>query len=98
MDYLIDEVKIDGKQSYEDVILPVEKFYAAYGDRIAVLGGLDVDILAAGTQQQTRERTRQILEACFNTGRYALGSGNTVTNYCKIENILAMFDEAYTFI
>jgi uroporphyrinogen decarboxylase len=98
MDYLIDEVKIDGKQSYEDVIMPVEDFHARYGDRIAILGGLDVDILAAGTEQQVRERTRQILEKCFASGRYALGSGNTITNYCKIENILAMFDEAYTFL
>ncbi len=98
MNYLIDEIKIDGKQSYEDVIMPVERFYKQYGSRTAVLGGLDIDILAAGDEQQTRQRTRKILEECFHSGRYAMGSGNTITNYCKIENVLAMFDEAFIFL
>ncbi|MFI4912984.1 MAG: uroporphyrinogen decarboxylase family protein [Sedimentisphaeraceae bacterium JB056] len=98
MDYLIDEVKIDGKQSYEDIIMPVEDIYAKYSDRIAILGGLDVDILAGGSVEQTRTRAKEILEKCFNTGRFAMGSGNTITNYCKMENVLAMFDEAYTFL
>ena len=98
MDYLIDEVKIDGKQSYEDVIMPVEQFYKQYSGRTAVLGGLDIDILAAGDERLVRQRTRKILGECFHGGRYALGSGNTVTNYCRIENVLAMFDEAFMFM
>ena len=49
MEDLIDDVKIDAKHSYEDVIIPVEDFQARYGSRIGVIGGLDVDRLAAGT-------------------------------------------------
>ncbi len=98
MDCLIDEVKIDGKHSYEDVIMPVEDFYGQYSCRVAVLGGLDVNLLASASPPQVRQRTRTILENCFEGGRYALGSGNTITNYCKIENVLAMFDEAFTFL
>ena len=97
MDYLIDVVKIDGRHSYEDVIIPVEDFYQRYGSRVAVLGGLDVDILAAASTQQVRSRTQNILEKCCRGGRYAFGSGNTITNYSKIENVLAMFDEVYNF-
>ena len=47
MEDLIDDVQIDGKHSYEDAIIPVDDFQARYGDRIAVLGGIDVNILAA---------------------------------------------------
>ena len=96
-DYLIDEIGIDGRHSYEDRILPVEQAYRRYGRRIAILGGLDVDILARGEEQAVRERAREILNACASGGRYAFGSGNSITNYCKPENVLAMFDEAFTW-
>ena len=34
---LINDVRIDGKHSYEDAIIPAEEFQKTYGDRIAVL-------------------------------------------------------------
>ena len=97
MDYLIDEVGIDAKQSYEDVILPVEEAYKRYSSRIGILGGLDVDLLGRGDVDVVRKRIKEILKVCDPNGRYALGSGNTVANYCKKENVLAMFDEAFKF-
>jgi uroporphyrinogen decarboxylase len=87
-------VGIDGKHSFEDAILPVEEFYARYGERIAVLGGIDVDILAAGTPEQVRKRARTLIEACGSRGRYAIGSGNSIPSYVSVENYLAMVDEA----
>jgi len=95
MDYLIDEIGSDAKHSFEDTIMPVEDAFSLYGQRIGILGGLDVDILARGDEQKVRTRTRRILDRCMANGRFALGSGNTITNYCKPENVLAMFDEAY---
>jgi len=91
---LIEDVEIDGKHSYEDAILPVEQFQARYGDRIAVLGGVDVDILAAGTPERVRQRTRELMEVCGARGRYAVGSGNSIPSYISVENYLAMVDEA----
>ena len=35
-----------------------------YGDRIAIVGGIDVDFLGRGTEEQVRARTREILEVC----------------------------------
>ncbi len=94
MDDLITGVGIDGKHSYEDVIIPVQEFQARYGDRLAVLGGLDVNILAASTPEQVRERARFLIETCGSRGRYALGSGNSIPSYVPPENYLAMIDEA----
>jgi len=59
-----------------------------------VLGGVDVNLLAQGTRQQVRARCREILDVCGKKGGFALGSGNSVTNYCKVENFYAMIDEA----
>ncbi len=91
---LIDTVGIDGKHSYEDAIIPVAEFQARYGDRIAVLGGVDVDVLARRSPEEVRERVRATIEACGPRGRYAVGSGNSIPSYVPVENYLTMLDEA----
>jgi len=94
MEDLTETVGIDGKHSFEDAILPVENFQARYGDRIAVLGGLDVHILAHSAPDGVRKKTRELIEACGRRGRYAVGSGNSIPSYVPVENYLAMVDEA----
>jgi len=91
---LINDVKIDGKHSYENNIIPVQEFQKKYGDRIAVLGGLDINILGASSEQEVRRTTRALVEECGNRGRYAVGSGNSVPSYIPVANYLAMVDEA----
>jgi uroporphyrinogen decarboxylase len=94
MEDLIGDVKIDGKHSFEDAILPITEFHARYGDRIASLGGVDVDLLTRGSEQDVRGRVREIVGACHPRGRYALGSGNSIPSYVPVANYLAMLDEA----
>ncbi|MCS7309347.1 MAG: uroporphyrinogen decarboxylase family protein [Armatimonadota bacterium] len=94
MEDLITSVRIDGKHSFEDAIMPAEEFQRLYGDRIAVLGGVDLNILSAGTPEQVRQRTRQLVETCGARGRYAVGSGNSIPSYVLLENYLSMVDEA----
>jgi uroporphyrinogen decarboxylase len=93
MDELI-ETGIDAKHSFEDKIMPVEEVSRRWGDRIAVLGGVDMDLLGRGTEQAVRTRTREILKACAARGSgYCLGTGNSVANYIPPANYRAMLDE-----
>ena len=94
MEDLITDVGIDGKHSFEDAIMPAERFQAQYGDRIAVLGGVDVNTLAASSPDQVRRRTRELVRICGEQGRYAIGSGNSIPSYIPVSNYLAMVDEA----
>ena len=94
MEDLIEVVKIDGKHSFEDAILPVEKFQELYNPRIAVLGGIDINILARSTPRTIREKVNQLKETCGKIGRYAIGSGNSIPSYIPVENYLAMVNEA----
>ena len=94
MEDLISDVRIDGKHSFEDAIILVEEFQAQYGDRIAVLGGVDINILAASSPEQVRQRTRHLMEVCGRRGRFAIGSGNSIPSYIPVSNYLAMVDEA----
>jgi uroporphyrinogen decarboxylase len=93
MDDLIHRVGIDARHSFQDNIIPIEEAYKQYGDRISLLGGIDVDLLARATPEKVRVRTRQILDTCAPGGGLCIGSGNSVTNFCKIENYYAMIDE-----
>ena len=94
MNDLIDDVKIDGKHSYENNIIPVQDFQKRYGERIAVLGGMDINILGACSPEEVRVQTRFLVETCGARGRYAIGSGNSIPSYIAPENYLAMVDEA----
>ena len=94
MDDLISDVGIDGKHSFEDAILPAESFQERYGDRIAVLGGVDLNVLAGSSPEEVRKRTRELKHVCGERGRYAVGSGNSVPSYVPLANYLAMVDEA----
>ncbi len=94
---LIEDIKVDAIHSFQDVIESVESFSKRYSDRIAIVGGVDVDLLARGSVEQIRIRTRQILEACAPSRAYILGSGNSIANYIPVQNFLAMFDEGWRF-
>jgi uroporphyrinogen decarboxylase len=93
MEGLISEVKIDGKHSFEDAIIPVQEFQIKYGDRIAVLGGMDVNLLSSATPDAVRKKTRELIDICGNRGRYAIGSGNSIPSYIPLDNYLVMVDE-----
>jgi uroporphyrinogen decarboxylase len=96
MDDLIDDVGIDAKHSFEDKYMPVIEAKRLYGDRIAILGGVDVDLLARGNEEDVRAYTRRVLKDCMPGGGYALGTGNTATNYIPVRNYIAMLDEGVT--
>jgi uroporphyrinogen decarboxylase len=94
MDDLIDDVKIDGKHSYEDAIIPVAEFKRQYGDRLAVLGGIDIDKLCRLPEDELRAYIRKVIADCLPGGRFAIGSGNTVANYVPVKNYLIMLEES----
>lgn len=93
MEDLIEDVKIDGKHSFEDTIERVEDVKQQYGDRITLLGGIDVDFLCRAGEEDIRARVRKTLDICLPGGGYCLGTGNSVANYIPVENYLTMLDE-----
>lgn len=97
MDDLINDVGIDARHSFEDVIEPVTVAKERYGDRIAVLGGIDVDFLCRADAGRIRARVRDTLERCMPGGGYCLGSGNSIANYVPVDSYLAMLDEGRRF-
>ena len=91
MDVIIDELKYDAKHSFEDNILPVEEAWKLWHERIAILGGIDMDFLVRSEPEAIKERCRKLLKLSGSEA-YALGSGNSIPTYVPIENYLAMIE------
>jgi uroporphyrinogen decarboxylase len=93
MDDLLDYVGIDAKHSFEDTIEDVRQVKHTYGQRIALLGGIDLDFLCRADEAAVRARVRDTLDQCMPGGGYCLGTGNSVANYIPYDNYIAMLDE-----
>ncbi len=87
---IIEDIKMDGKHSYEDNIMPVEDFYEKYKGRVAVLGGLDIDYICRSSPDEIYRRSKAMLERTQEMGGYALGSGNSIPYYIPRASFLAM--------
>jgi uroporphyrinogen decarboxylase len=85
---------IDAKHSFEDVILPVAEFKQQYGDRMTPLGGLDVDFICRASKEEIRRYTIEHIETCWSDGYWALGTGNSLTNYMPVENYITALETA----
>jgi uroporphyrinogen decarboxylase len=92
MDDIIDDIKVDAKHSFEDTYLPVAEAKKLYGNRIGLIGGVDMDFLASRSVPEVREYVSDLLRICKPGGGYCLGTGNTVANYIPLENYLTMLD------
>lgn len=97
IDDLINDIKYDGRHSYEDNITPVEKAYEDLNGRISVLGGIDVNFLSTKTPDEVYARSVKMLERTWERGGYALGSGNSIADYVPKENLHAMLRAAHEF-
>jgi len=96
-DDIIDDLKFDGKHSYEDAIMPVEEAYEKYGSRIAILGGIDLDFLCRSTPDEVFRRSKAMLERTQSRGGFGLGSGNSIADYVPAENFDAMLRAALKY-
>jgi len=94
MDDMID-LGINAKHSNEDIIAPFDQWIELYGERIGLLGGIDVDLLC-------QKKPAEIVETVYENGRrfrntargYALGSGNSIPDYVPVDGYLAMIEGA----
>jgi len=97
MDVIIEDLKPDGKHSFEDGIIPVEEAYKQWHSRIAIVGGIDMDFLSRRDPGEVYLRAMNLLELTSDTGGFALGSGNSIPDYVPVENYLAMIRAAVEF-
>lgn len=82
-----------------DVIQPIDpscmdmaKIKHQHGDRICMVGNVSNELLRSGSIQDIEVRVKELLRDVAPGGGYCLGSGNSVPNWARFENYMAMRD------
>ncbi|MHB9110890.1 MAG: uroporphyrinogen decarboxylase family protein [Armatimonadota bacterium] len=94
MEDVIEDMRYDGKHSYEDTICPVEESYRRWGGRIGIMGGIDMDFICRSSIDEIQRRCRGMFELSAGKGGFALGTGNSVPEYIDDEKYFAMVSVA----
>jgi len=84
---------IDALQPIEPAAMDIREVKRRYGDRLALIGNVEVDLLARGTEDQVRAEVRRLLREVAPGGGYCLGSSNTIAYYVNPRNYRALLDE-----
>jgi len=86
------ETGIDLLQPIDPTCMDIVKMKREYGDRITLVGNVANELLQSGTVQEVEEYTRHLLREVAPGGGFCVGSGNSVPDWAKFENYMAMRD------
>lgn len=70
--------------------MDIKEVKKRYGDKLCLIGNIDVDLLSRGTEEEVRKVVLNNIESAGMNGGYCAGSGNSIPEYVKFENYLAM--------
>jgi uroporphyrinogen decarboxylase-like protein len=71
--------------------MDINKLKANYGDKVCIVGNIDLDYtLTLGTPEETEAEVKDRIEKVGKGGGYMISSANSITDYCKVENVRAM--------
>jgi uroporphyrinogen decarboxylase len=92
MPYLEDflSLGITGLHPNEKGAMDIRAMKREYGDRICLLGNVDLNILGMGTQQDVEQEVRDLIRDVGPGGGYIVTSGNSLAGYLRPENALAL--------
>jgi uroporphyrinogen decarboxylase len=89
---------IDGWHPVEKQAHDINEIKAKYGDRIALLGNIDLQYtLTKGTPQEVDEEVRTRIHDLAPGGGYCVSSGNSVPEYVPIDNYAAMLEATFKY-
>jgi uroporphyrinogen decarboxylase len=88
---------VDAIHPLEPKAMALGEVKRRYGDRLCLIGHVDVDLLARGTPEEVRSQVRQNIEIAGQNGGYIVGSGNSIPEYVRLENYRAMLEAAREF-
>lgn len=96
MDKLID-CGITSLHPIEPKAMNIVEVKKRYGNRISLIGNIDVDLLSRGTKDDIRKNVLLNIENVGFNGGYCVGSGNSIPEYVNIDNYITMIETAKSF-
>lgn len=61
-----------------------------YGDKLCLCGGIEVDVLARGSEEEVKNLTLKLINEVGVNGGWCAGSSNSVPDYVPVKNYLTM--------
>jgi len=92
MDDLIDDIGISSLHPVEPISMDMAELKERVGDKLCLCGGIDVDQLCRAEPEHIREMTRNFINIAKGKGGWCAGSSNSIPEYVKPENYLAMIE------
>lgn len=84
---------MNGINPFEPPIMDIKKYKEEYGRRICLWGNIDlVYTLTRGTTEEVEAEVKQRIREVGPNGGFILASANSITDYCKVENVWAMIN------
>ena len=68
-----------------------------YGDRLCLIGNVDLNLLGLATPQEVRDEVRELIRHVGPGGGYIVSSGNSLAGYLLPENVRAMSEAVLEF-
>lgn len=91
------ECEISALHPIEPKAMDIVEVKKRFGDRIALIGNIDVDLLARGTKEEIRKNVLFNIENVGMNGGYCVGSGNSIPEYVNLDNYITMIETAKFF-
>ena len=85
---------VDALHPIEPKAMDLADVKQRFGDRLCLMGHVDVDLLSRGTVEEVKAQVRANLEVAAADGGYCIGSGNSIPEDVKYENYMAMLEAA----
>ena len=86
------ECGVDAIHPIEPKAMNIEDVKQRYGNKLCLIGNIDVDLLSRGTVNDIRKNVIKNIEEVGKDGGYCVGSGNSIPEYVKLENYIAMIE------
>jgi uroporphyrinogen decarboxylase len=87
---------IAGVHPMEHGAIDIRWVKQVFGDRLCLLGNVDMNLLSLGPVEAVERATRELLRDVAPGGGYILTSGNSLAPYCEVEYVRALCDVART--
>lgn len=88
---------LDALHPIEPKAMDIVAVKRQYGDRLALLGNIDVDLLARGDPGEIRVAVRDCIREVAPGGGFAIGSSNSVPDYVPLQNYRALVEATLEF-
>ncbi len=88
---------MSGMHPLEPGSMDIEQLKSDYGDRICLVGNINIDTLCLGTPDEVKEEVREKIRKLATGGGYIVSSSNSIPDYAEAENVLAMTEAIYEY-